>query len=118
MLAAPLMAGNDLRNMPAAIREILTNKEAIAVNQDALGHQAIKYRDYGDVQIWAKELSGHAMAYAALNRSDKPKEVSEWIGTGKKVRDLWKHAEVTLDDGYFRGTLAPHSVVLLKATGE
>jgi len=31
---------------------------------------------------------------------------------------LWKHAEVTLDDGYFRGTLAPHSVVLLKATGE
>ena len=118
MLAAPLIAGNDLRSMPAAIREILTNKEAIALNQDPLGRQATKYRDYGDWQVWTKDLSGHNTAYALLNRGDKPKEVSEYLGTGKKVRDLWKHTEITLDEGYFRGTLAPHSVTLLKVAGE
>jgi alpha-galactosidase len=115
MLAAPLMAGNDLRNMPAEIREILTNKEVIAVNQDSLGHQAVKHRDYGGLEVWSKELSGHSTAYAVLNRSDKPKEVSEYIGPAKKVRDLWKHADTTLaEDGFFRGTVAPHSLVLLK----
>jgi hypothetical protein len=54
-----------------------------------------------------------------LNRTDKPKEVSEYLGLAKKVRDLWKHADITLaDGGYFRGTLAPHSLVLLKVAGD
>jgi alpha-galactosidase len=119
MLAAPLIAGNDLRNMPAEIREILTNKEVIAVDQDPLGHQAVKDRDYGGLEIWTKELSGHSTACAVLNRGDKPKEVSEYLGTGIKVRDLWKHADITLaEGGYFRATLAPHSLVLLKVIGE
>jgi len=119
MLAAPLIAGNDLRSMPAEIREILTNSEAIAVDQDPLGHQAIKYRDYGDLQIWTKDLSGHSTACAILNRGEKLKDVSEYIGPSKKVRDLWKHADVTLAaGGYFRATVAPHSLVLLKVTGE
>jgi alpha-galactosidase len=119
MLAAPLMAGNDLRNMPAEIREILTNKEVIAVDQDPLGHQAVKSRDYGDLEIWSKELSGHSTAYAVLNRSDKPSEVSEYLGLAKEVRDLWNHADIALaDGGYFRTTLAPHSLVLLKVIGK
>ena len=37
MLAAPLIAGNDLRTMRPEIHDILTNKEVIAVDQDALG---------------------------------------------------------------------------------
>jgi alpha-galactosidase len=119
MLAAPLMAGNDLRNMPAEIREILTNQEVIALDQDPLGHQAVKHRDYGDWQVWSKELSGHSTAYAVLNRSDQPKEVSEYLGPAKKVRVLWKHADIALAaGGYFRVTLAPHSLVLLKVSGE
>jgi alpha-galactosidase len=119
MLAAPLMAGNDLRDMPAEVREILTNKEVIAVDQDALGRQAVKDRDYGGLEIWTKELSGRNTAIAVLNRGDKPREVSEYIGTRKTVRDLWKHADIALaDGGYFRATLAPHSLVLLKVSGE
>lgn len=39
IMAAPLIAGNDLRNMPPDVKEILTNKEVIAVDQDALGRQ-------------------------------------------------------------------------------
>ncbi|MFZ0959535.1 MAG: glycoside hydrolase family 27 protein [Terriglobia bacterium] len=119
MLAAPLIAGNDLRNMPPEIREILTNKEVIALDQDPLGRQAVKYRDYGSLQVWSKELSGHSTAYAVLNRSDKPMQVSEYLGEAKTVRDLWKHADIALaEGGYFRATVAPHSLVLLKVTGE
>jgi alpha-galactosidase len=39
MLAAPLMAGNDLRNMNKETIDILTNKNLIAINQDVLGKQ-------------------------------------------------------------------------------
>jgi alpha-galactosidase len=119
MLAAPLIAGNDLRTMPAEIREILTNKEVIAINQDPLGHQAVKYRDYGDLQIWTKELSHHSTAYAVLNRGEQPRDASEYVGKPKAVRDLWKHEGVNLaEGGYFRATVAPRSVVMLKVTAE
>src|SRR5260221_14514300 len=56
MLAAPLIAGNDLRSMTPEIKAILTNKEIIAVNQDALGMQGRRGRKEGDKEIWGKEL--------------------------------------------------------------
>ncbi len=119
MLAAPLMAGNDLRNMTPEIHSILTNKEVIGLDQDPLGHQAVKYRDYGGLEIWSKDLSDNSKAYAVLNRSDKPREVSEYLGPAKTVRDLWKHTDINLAyGGYFRAIVEPHSVVVLKLTGE
>ena len=42
MLAAPLMAGNDLSKMSSSTKEILTNKEVIAIDQDKLGKQGYK----------------------------------------------------------------------------
>jgi alpha-galactosidase len=119
MLAAPLMAGNDLRSMPAALREILTNKEVIAVNQDPLGHQAAKARDYGDTEVWRKELSGNSAAYALLNRSDVPKEIALHLETAKQVRDLWKHQDLKVSaDGFLRAQVPPHDVVMVKVVGE
>jgi alpha-galactosidase len=115
MLAAPLMAGNDLRTMPSAIRDILTNKEVIAVDQDALGHQGQRYRDYGDTEVWRKELTGNTKAYLLLNRSESPKEISVYVGKGKRVRDLWKHEYLgPFSDGFFRARVAPHGVVMVK----
>jgi alpha-galactosidase len=119
MLAAPLMAGNDLRSMPAAIREILTNKEVIAVNQDPLGRQAAKTRDYGDTEIWRKELSGKSAAYALLNRSDVAKEIALHLDSAKQLRDLWKHQDVKLSaDGFLRAQVPAHGVVMVKVIGE
>ena len=119
MLAAPLMAGNDLRSMPAAIREILTNKEVIAVNQDSLGRQAAKMRDYGDTEIWRKELSGHSTAYALLNRSDVAKEIALHLDSAKQIRDLWKHQDLQLSaDGFLRAQVPAHGVVMVKVVGE
>ncbi len=116
MLAAPLIAGNDLRTMPPEVREILTNKEVIAVDQDALGHQGQRYRDYGDTEVWRKELTGNTEAYLLLNRSETPKEIPVYVGKDKRVRDLWKHEDLgPFADGFFRANVAPHGVVMVKA---
>jgi alpha-galactosidase len=72
VLAAPLIAGNDVRHMEPAVRDILTNKALISIDQDALGHQGFRYRVDKDKEIWAKELSNKEWAIAVLNTGDAP----------------------------------------------
>lgn len=67
MLAAPLICGNDLKNMPLEIKEILTQKEMIAINQDILGKQGFKIYDEGNFEIWQKPLSNGDIALCFLN---------------------------------------------------
>lgn len=68
MLAAPLMAGNDLTRMSPATKEILTNAEVLAVDQDRLGVQGFRAYKLGELEVWAKPLSGGNLAVAFLNR--------------------------------------------------
>ena len=70
MLAAPLMAGNDITKMSAETREILLNKEVIAVDQDPLGEQGRRFMDMGDHEIWAKPLANGELAMCFMNRSE------------------------------------------------
>lgn len=102
MMAAPLIAGNDLRNMDEVTREILTNKEVIAVNQDPLGVQCVKIRDDGDEEVYLKPLSNGDFAVALLNRGESEARIrvtaeemgySPTPGYGYLVRDLWQHSE-------------------------
>ncbi len=67
MLAAPLLAGNDLPHMKPEIKAILTNPDVIAIDQDKLGHEATHIYSDGEVDVWARHLSGGAMAVAVLN---------------------------------------------------
>jgi alpha-galactosidase len=125
ILAAPLIAGNDLRTMPDSIREILTNREVIAVDQDPAGIQGARVRDDGEGEVWSKPLGrgGQAKAVALLNRGATPATITvrwEEIGLAPgeaTVRDLWDHA----DRGTFRGTYSaevpPHGVVLVRIQG-
>jgi len=85
MLAAPLIAGNDIRSMSAATRTILVNKEVIAVDQDALGIPGFPYKKEDGVEIWFRPLSGNAWAVAVLNRNSD----------GRKVSLNWKQEEVS-----------------------
>ncbi|MFH1574520.1 MAG: alpha-galactosidase, partial [Acidobacteriota bacterium] len=96
LLAAPLMAGNDLRRMTPEIRDILTNREVIAVNQDLLGIQGRKIRDDGDSQVWAKRLDDGAHAVVLFNRGGTEQKMAvSWQEIGlpydaePMVRDLW-----------------------------
>jgi alpha-galactosidase len=76
MLSAPLIAGNDLRKMRPETIEILTNKDVIAVNQDALGVQAFKHKVEGDLEYWYKPLEDKSWAVLVLNRGEKAKEIT------------------------------------------
>lgn len=79
MLAAPLIAGNDLRDMSEGTRLILTNKEVLAIDQDSLGIQAFRYLQEGDLDIWVKPLVDGELAVCFLNRSENPYELTfDW----------------------------------------
>jgi alpha-galactosidase len=76
MLAAPLIAGNDVRNMTPEIAAILTDKAVIAIDQDPAGHQGFRFRVDPDKEIWAKELSNKEWAVCVLNTGDAPAKLT------------------------------------------
>ena len=79
MLAAPLIAGNDVRTMSAATRETLTNREVIAIDQDSLGLSGFPHRKEQGMEIWFKPLANGAWAVTFLNRGDTPRKVNfDW----------------------------------------
>jgi alpha-galactosidase len=131
MLAAPLIAGNDMRKMNESTRNILTNKEVIGVNQDPLGIQALKYSDKDSLQIWFKPLSNDEWAVCFLNRSSKPKQIHfNWQDeivndalskrelnakmTTYRLRDLWSKKDPGDTKAPLRATVGSHDVLVLK----
>lgn len=119
MLAAPLIAGNDLRHMSAATREILTNREVIAVDQDPAGHQGYRVARYGHTEVWAKPLSHGQWAMALFNRGGKPTRVTAtWGEIGQQgplhVRDLWAHADRGLHQHQYSAVVPSHGVVMIR----
>ena len=121
ILAAPLMAGNDLRSMNAATRTILTAREVIAVDQDPLGRQGRRVKRTAETEIWSRELEGGACAVLLLNRGSAPATVRVlWEDLGvagsrnARVRDLWARTDLGEHDGWYVRTLASHACLLLK----
>jgi alpha-galactosidase len=79
MLAAPLISGNDLRHMAKPTLEILTDKDVLAVNQDALGVQGFVYSTNDNVEVWFKPLIGDSWAMCVLNRNKGARKISfDW----------------------------------------
>ena len=122
LLAAPLMAGNDIRNMSEATKEILLNKEAIAVNQDELGIQGSKKLDEGNFEVWAKPLKGGDYAVILFNRGNPVIHADvKWADLGMKgnfkARDLWKKTDLGKSTG-FKGDIDRHDVVFLRLVKE
>lgn len=123
LLAAPLIAGNDVRSMSPEIKEILTNSEVIAVNQDKLGRQGRRVRKDRDLEVWAKTLADGSRAVILFNRGSTEAPVSvawEEIGypthLSSKVRDLWGHKDVGTFGGTYSANVPSHAVVMVKIT--
>lgn len=120
MLAAPLMAGNDLRNMPADVLAILTDREALAINQDALGKQGYRLSRQGKYDVYVRELAGGDLAVCLLNHGRKPLEKTvDFAGlldlrTDYTVRDIWKKSDLGPSSEPHRFLLESHSVALLR----
>jgi alpha-galactosidase len=121
VLAAPLIAGNDLSSMTAETKAILMNTEVIAVDQDPLGVQASRVAKDGDYEVWARALRGGARAVVLLNRSTEPHEISvKWEqlnyapDMSARVRDLWRAADLPPAQGSFTAMVPAHGVVMVK----
>ena len=121
ILAAPLLAGNDLSSMTPETLSILLNKEVIAVDQDPLGKQGDRVSAVGPNEIWTKPLSGGAIAVGLFNRAESPLSMTlhlSDIGASNdaKLRDLWAHKDVTATDGSYTVVVPRHGVVMLKVS--
>jgi alpha-galactosidase len=122
ILAAPLLAGNDLRNMPQNILEILTNREVVAIDQDKNGAQGRRISKSGDQEVWVKPLSGGDKAVGLFNRGNAPAKIgATWGELGLKSapshgRDLWLHSDLRLEGTEFSTTVPAHGVVMLRVS--
>jgi alpha-galactosidase len=121
MMAAPLIAGNDIANMDVATREILLNREVIAVDQDRLGIQGRRVWKEGDHEVWVKPLAGGDRAVLLFNRGSAPAQITaSWEQLGypaklkAKVRDLWAHRDIGTRAGSYSATVEPHGVVMVR----
>jgi alpha-galactosidase len=89
MLATLLTMGNDLRKATPETREILTNKQAIEINQDPLGVQAFKYKDIDSTEVWVKPLKNDEWALCFLNRKKEPVTLNfKWSDNSFKDPDF------------------------------
>ena len=133
MLAAPLIAGNDARNMSKETRAILTNKEVIAVDQDALGVQSFSAITEDGLEVWVKPLSNDGWAVCFLNRGNEVKTVNfDWKEnfikddsfqrqldakkTTYKLRDLWAKKDMGDTNTALKTQIQPHDVVMFRLT--
>jgi alpha-galactosidase len=121
MLAAPLLAGNDLPNMKPEVKEILTNKDVIAIDQDKLGKQGRRVYSDGEVDVWERDLSGGAKAIAVLNAgSDRVSTHPFHLSLAKlglhgeqHGKDLWTAKDITLSDN-MPLEIASHDILLVR----
>jgi alpha-galactosidase len=126
ILAAPLMAGNDVRHMSPEVTAILTDKDVLAIDQDALGKQGFRClaEPANNIEVWAKELSNGEWAFCALNTSSSEADITikweyfEWIlkENTYALHDVWgkKAAGDTSKPKTVR--LASHDVALYRLT--
>lgn len=121
MFSAPIIAGNDLRNMSADIRAVLTNRDVLAIDQDPLVKQADRVRDDGNAEVWAKPLADGSVAVALLNRGSGTQRIvtnlgQVGLGSGTHTyRELWTGATGSTT-GEIAAQVPAHGVALYKVT--
>nr|WP_281393311.1 hypothetical protein [Sphingomonas xinjiangensis] len=121
MMAAPLIAGNDLTNMSEATRTILLNRDVIDVDQDPLGKQGHRISDTGDLEVWSKPMADGGRALLFWNRGKAPARIgADWTSMGlpsklrMNVRDLWTKKDLGRLSGRYEAEVALHGVVMVR----
>jgi alpha-galactosidase len=121
MLAAPLLAGNDLPNMKPEVKAILTNRDVIAIDQDRLGHEGTHAYSDGEVDVWTRHLAGGALAIAVLNAGSERYSTHPFhldlarlgLHGPQQAKNLWTGAAVTLTDR-MPLEIASHDILLVR----
>jgi alpha-galactosidase len=119
-MAAPLIAGNDLTTMPAAIRAILTNRAVIAVDQDPLGRQGYPVLGAAGLWVLAKPLTDGQRAVVLFNQSNAPATISTSASridlpsaAGYTLLNLWT-GSMTRTAGAITALVPAHGVVMYR----
>jgi alpha-galactosidase len=122
VMAAPLIAGNDIRTMSAATQTILKNQNLIAINQDTLGLQANQISNDGTRRVLAKRLANGDVAVALFNQGGSTTTVSTTAsaigktGTNFTLRDAWTNATSTTT-GAITASVPAHGTVVYRVSG-
>jgi alpha-galactosidase len=119
LLAAPLLAGNDLSKMTPEALAILTNPEVIAVNQDPLSIQGHRVAQEGQLEVWVKPLADGSKAVGLFNRGESTMPVTAHfrdvgVGDTALVRDLWEKSDLGVFKTHFTAQVPTHGVVMIK----
>lgn len=119
MFSAPLMLGCDVLNMSEATKEILFNKDIIAIDQDPLGRQAFRVMRKDGIEAWKKPLMGDRIAIAILNRNSSERTVNLLFADleldadmNYEVYDVWKQEKTEQNKGNFAAELKPHECLV------
>ena len=122
MLAAPLLAGNNLSQLTPEVTAILTNRDVVAIDQDTLGKQADRIYAEGPVEIWSRALADGSRALAVLNFGEDEtflrgvhlhlKEAG--AGPRWKARDVWAAKDLGAVGDDYRFSLKRHASLLLR----
>jgi alpha-galactosidase len=121
ILAAPLLAGNDLSAMSPETVALLTNKEVLAIDQDAAGMQGDRFSAEGPMEIWVRGLADGSKAVGLFNRHFGPLDMQvDFRGLGfkgaVKARDVWEAKDLGSLQGVYKARVPAHGVVLLRVT--
>jgi alpha-galactosidase len=130
MMAAPLIAGNDIRKMSKQTLEILTNRGVIDIDQDPLGIQGFRYLDKDGLQVWCKPLKNGDWAICFINRKTESKSISfDWSKENivdaifnhtlnnkdtYNLFDLWLKKQTGTTAKILKETIAPHGVLMYR----
>ncbi len=119
MFSAPLLIGCDMTHLNKFTLALLTNDEALAINQDPMGVTAHLVYQKGGAEVWERPLSDGTHAVALLNMGDMDQKVgATWAQLGLKgklpVRDLWLHKNLGLKQYGVSFKVPIHGAVLLK----
>jgi alpha-galactosidase len=119
LVAAPLLAGNDVRTMSPVTKSILMNSEVIAIDQDPLGKQASPVKS-GDLETWIKPLADGSVAVGVVNLGGSASPATIHASDLRlahpitKARDLWSHSDVQFANDAFTASIPSHGVLLLR----
>ncbi len=133
MMAAPLILGNDIRTMSSATASLVMNKDMIAIDQDPLGVQGLRYRTESGLEYWLKPLEAGAWAFCILNRTLTPRTVTlnfadfhmfdnltrltfQTATHSYKVYNIWAGKEEAPSDKTRKVTIPAHDVVVYRLT--
>ena len=124
IMASPLIAGNDIRSMSTTTKNVLTNADVIAVDQDPAGIQGKPISTSTTLEVWSKKLSGdQTYAVVLFNRTAASAAITvTWsslgmTSTSATVRDLWSHTDLGPTATQYSATVPSHGVVMLKVVG-